>query len=422
MNDWNNRPFNIDFVVEQDIVPLGIKTYRSGSEISFNCPFCEKAGLPADTKHKYSVNVDKDAGHCFRCGASHGLLSLHQALVDKPLTLEEARVDLMKRFNGLPSDVQTKITHSKERIQEENKRQLETASLQVRDDVYRKFLNQLTLSKAHYNDLIRRGLTPEEIKNNGYKSVPVVGNITFAKNAMSSYDTWKAIKNHYKWGIPGFYDIRSDEPKCVALKNGYFVPVRTIDPDTGLIKISGMQIRYDDLPKDATKEEKEHYAKYKWFTSNFKTRNNGSSVKDGCSASGCENIHFAGDWVHVPKQVILTEGALKADVSASLIKRCTGKSVAIMGLVGVYNTSQLIEALFYAKDRGCEEILIAVDMDYREKPQVKLAMQNIIKIIDNSGIRHNVFNWNPAYKGLDDYFLGMLHHQQSSTPEKFLVK
>ena len=46
------------------------------------------------------------------------------------------------------------------------------APLERRDRVYKDFLNFLSLSRHHRQDLHRRGLSDWEIKKNGYKTIP----------------------------------------------------------------------------------------------------------------------------------------------------------------------------------------------------------------------------------------------------------
>ncbi|MBQ6148522.1 MAG: DUF3854 domain-containing protein [Oscillospiraceae bacterium] len=393
-------PFGIDFVVQQDLVPLGVQLYPNSMGYSFNCPFCEKNGKGPDRHHKYAVDIYKNVGHCMRCQAGHGITGLHQALSKKSITLQEAKEDLMRRWNGLDSDVQIELSKVVERLEEENKKMLYPAPIEIRDEVYRSFLEKLTLSKAHHDDLIARGLTEEEIRKGMYKSVPSVGMVTYGKSL--SYETLDALKRHRQWGIPGFYDIRSDKPKIVKCRSGYFVPVRD-----EFYRISGMQIRYDPLPENATEEEKERYAKYKWFASNYKEK------KDGCTASGCENIHYATQLFKTPESIILTEGVLKADVASRLAGRIKGiDPVPVLGLVGVYNAENLGTELLKLAQYGLKKVVVAVDMDYREKPQVAAALEKIEKIIIGVGLQCEVFRWDPKYKGLDDYFLAVLNRRK----------
>ena len=389
-------PFGIDFVVEQDLVPLGIQKVPNSTGYSFNCPFCEKNGLKPDRKHKYSVDIYKNVGHCMRCGSGHGILSLHQALSKNPISMDESKQDLLKRWNGLPSDVQVTLSKTLEHLEEENRKQLEPAPIEIRDEVYRRFLNNLTLSSRHRQDLLSRGLTEKEIDERMYRTVPSVGAVSFGVETFT-YEISDTLKRHTKWGIPGFYDIRTSEPKVVFCDPGFFVPVRD-----EFNRISGMQIRYDPLPENASEAKKDHYAKYKWFNSNFREK------KDGCTASGCENIHYATPLLSVPKSIILTEGVLKADIISRLGGRLKGKEpVPVIGVVGVYNTENLCFELLKMKQYGLETVYIAVDMDYREKKQVADALNNIEEIVSGTGLKYKVETWNPAYKGYDDYLLGV---------------
>jgi len=406
MSNKYKYPFGIDFVVEQDLVPLGIVKIPNPKGFNINCPFCEQRGLKPDKHHKYAIDRYKNVGHCMRCGAGHGITGLHQALTG--LTLDEAKEDLKKRWAGLPSEAQVELKNSLKNLEEENKRQLYPAPIEIRDEVYRRFLSQLTLSKRHRIDLIARGLTEQEIIDGMYKTVPACGFVSFAKNSFT-YEIKDTLKRHIQWGIPGFYDIRTDEPKVVKCDPGFFVPVRNEDN-----LISGMQIRYDPLPANASPEKKEHYAKYKWFVSNYKER------KDGCTASGCENIHYATHLMHVPNTITLTEGVLKADIASRLRGRIGDENgnplppAPVLGLVGVYNTEGLGMELQKLKDwgTGLKNVVIAVDMDYREKPQVAAAMQKIEKIVSDVGLQYTVFKWDPQYKGIDDYYLAKLKHNQ----------
>lgn len=390
---FKDMPYGIDFVVEQDLVPLGIKKIPNSKGYNFNCPFCAKALGKQDKHHKYSVNIYKNVGHCFKCGASHGVLSLHAELCG--LTLKEAAEDLDKRWNNLPVDTKTKLSQVKDKLEEENSKQLEPAPTEILDDIYKKFLNQLTLSDKHKQDLLKRGLNEEQIEKGMYKTVPQVGFVSIAKNCFD-YETKDVFKRHYKWGVPGFYDIRK-EPKFVRCDSGYFVPVRN---EFG--QIAGMQIRYDALKEGASEEKKNHYAKYKWFTSNFR------ELEGGCSATGCENIHYASysQFNSNLKTVMLTEGVLKADVASYLGGKIKGKEpIPILGLVGVYNTQNLNFELAKLKMKGLEKVIIAVDMDYLEKKQVAQALADIESRIEEVGLKHEMFKWDPKYKGIDDFLL-----------------
>ena len=110
----------------------------------------------------------------------------------------------------------------------------------------------------------------------------------------------------------------------------------------------------------------------------------------------------------IPKSIILTEGVLKADIISRLGGRLKGREpVPVIGLVGVYNTENLCFELLKMKQYGLETVHIAVDMDYREKKQVADALNSIEEIVSGTGLSYEVETWNPAYKGYDDYLLGV---------------
>jgi len=397
-SDMGNLPFGIDFVVEQDLSPLGYSKRRSNEGYTVNCPFCEKSGLTPDKHHKLAINTTINVAHCFRCNSGYNIIGLHSALCN--LSHDEAKKDLLNRWNGLSSDVKAQIHASNTEIQERQKKKLYPAPIEYRDEIYCKLLNQLSLSDEHHDDLIRRGLTEEEIVSGGYRSVPVIGLETFASKCFS-YETSKAIRNHREWGIPGFFDIKK-EPKMVRNPSGYFIPVIA---DNGMI--SELQIRFDNPAKDAPKEEIENFAKYKPFTSDY------SNKIDGCTSSGCENIHYAGDWSTVPDTCVLTEGILKANVASCLagrLKRTTPRP--FLAIDGVNKYQLLAFELLKLKDKGLKKVVVALDMDYREKPQVKNALDHIKEIISEVGLEQSMFTWDSSdnKKGIDDFLLALIQN------------
>lgn len=382
MKSYEELPFGIDFVIEQDLAKVeGFKKWRGPrGSYDITCPFC-------GGKRKFNVNTDLNVARCNKGGSScvldgnngYNTITLHAALTG--LSNSESYKDLMKRYGNLSEDDQAKLK-IKPLVSKES--YLEPASIDVRDKAYRYLLKSLTLSRKHFEDLINRGLSKEEIEEGMYKTVPVIGLNTLAYDAFYNSGAFYDFKAR-KYGIPGFYDLR-DEPQLVKRKNGYFVPVRDRQG-----RISSMQIRYDNLPNDATQEQKDSYHKYAWYS---------SSEKDtGCSVSGCENIHFAGKWDKIPKQINLTEGVLKADIASSLSK------TPFIGLGGVSNLGGLCFELMQLKDLGTEKINICIDMDYRDKKEVAAALDNIKETIERAGLSWSLITWPETYKGIDDFLL-----------------
>ena len=378
-------PFGIDFVVQQDLGSIeGFKTWRANnSSYDINCPFC-------GGKRKMNINTAKDLARCNKCGGGNGYnrITLHAALTG--LNNKEAYKDLMQRWNGLGSDVQVKFQNNSSTYTQAGN---EPADIYVRDMVYRKLLSKLSLSDRHREDLIKRGLNGEQIIEGMYKTVPVVGLHTLAYEAVFETDAWKELEKHKYWGIPGFVDVKDRQKISLrGRKNGYFVPVKNRD---GLI--SGMQIRYDNLPDTASDKEKEAYKKYSWYS---------SSEKDtGCGVTGCENIHYAGDWKNLSgDSVNLTEGVLKSDIASAL----SGKP--FMGLVGVNNIRQLGDNLFKLQYfYKISNVILYIDMDYKDKPEVAAALLSIKRTINSVGVHNfnllsstvegaNISSYRPMYK------------------------
>lgn len=356
-NKHTELPFGIDFVVSSDLGSLpGFNPRKaSGSSYDIDCPFC-------GGKRKMNINTAKNVAKCNKCGCGNGYnaITLHAALTG--LSNKESYADLQNRWNGLDSEVklsfESKVTESLGLV---------PCDIAIRDKVYRRLLERLSLSTKHEQDLVRRGLTHVQITEGMYKSVPCTGFHTLAYDAVYESGAIKMLSGHKNWGIPGFTDI--DNPSKIALrgrKSGYFVPVKTMDG-----YISGMQIRYDALPDNASQEEKDSYKKYSWYSS--------SEKETGCTVTGCENIHFAGDWSTIPEDINLTEGVLKADVAAALSEK------PFLGLVGVNNMKQLEKVLSRLMMLGAKHVNLYIDMDYKEKKEVAAALLGIKKEINKVG-------------------------------------
>lgn len=374
-------PFSIEFVLSLNSNHFSDKRHKStNGSIDTTCPFC-------GGKRKFNVNIQKNVARCNKGGSScvingdgkvtgYNSITLHAALNN--MSYSDAYKDLMEKWGALSEEEKTAQPTFK-KIEYTQKKEV-VAPLGLRDAVYTRLLKVLTLSDAHKNDLLKRGLSEELIEKNGYKTVPVIGIQSFANFALEG-DNSLSLLQKYQCGIAGFYDL-DNTPKIVRRKNGYFVPVRTI---TGMI--SGYQIRYNNLPEDATEEQRETYHKYAWFSSSDKVD------EGGCSVTGYENIHFAGNWwtqengLNCPEYVCLTEGVLKADIASAL----SGQN--FIGLVGVNNVSQLPEALTHIKNNGTKHIFICVDMDYLDKKEVKAALEHIIEIIENAELTYTMVEW-----------------------------
>lgn len=379
-------PLSIQFVLRQDAP--NAKNYSKRSDCAdIDCPVCQHKG-------KLHVDYAKNVFRCNACGESGGVIKLHQ-LYTGIGDSKQAYADLASRWNSLPQSERGNM-----KLSGEVKQNAKVTYISLRDQVYTNLLSTLALSESHKQGLIKRGLSPEFIKQAGYKTLPVFGFCTLAELSLwkscNQTDFQEAMKfwmNVFSKNngscIPGYYSLQN-EIRIVRRKNGFFVPVRD-----RFGRISGMQIRYDALQEDATEREKEMYHKYSWFSSSEKTT--------GVTITGIETIHHVGFDARsetTPSTVYLTEGALKADVASFL---SGGKP--FIALIGVNNTSQLKDELVYLKDHGTTKIHVAVDMDYRDKPTVKKALDNIMNTIHDAGLESLMLTWPEEYKGIDDFLL-----------------
>lgn len=321
------------------------------TEVEASCPFCGDHG---PGKHHLSLNTDKDMYRCNLCGASGNSLTLYARV--KRMENKEAYQDLTGGSNtyAWPSQPEPK---NKER---------QPLALVERDAVYSEMLSYLTLTDRHRANLRERGLSDERIEENGYKSMP--------ENDADRRLLAKLVRaNHDLLGIPGFYTRYGEW--TIAGPNGFLIPVRDRD---GLIQ--GMKIRLDS--------EANPSRKYRWLSSRDRNLANGTRSYSW--------IHVTGD--RTRKRAYVTEGPLKGDVASFLaggaLFVCTGGVNAIHGL------KETLEEL------GVSEVVEAMDMDQMTNPHVRDAILTMRKeVMKIPSIKYSKYSWNPAYKGVDDYFL-----------------
>jgi hypothetical protein len=211
-----------------------------------------------------------------------------------------------------------------------------------------------------------RGLSESEIERNGYRSTPTKDDGDRIAREMSSIGLE---------GVPGFFK-RGGEWHMRDYGAGFFVPVRDEH-----LRIVGLQIRRD-----------EGEPRYIWFSS--------SNYPHGTPSSS--PVHYARPHLLCDaSEVILTEGGLKADVASYLL------DAPIIAGGGVHNFGQNFAENTKAKFPNLQTILIAFDSDYRTKPQVKTALEKLMRNLSGVGFRVKVRTWPPRYKGIDDYLLAL---------------
>ena len=236
-----------------------------------------------------------------------------------------------------------------------NAPQTPKASPDVLNAVYSALLGHLPLSANHADNLRHRGLTSEEIRGLGYRTLARYGR----REVVVRLGAFKLA------GVPGFY--QESGGWRLAGPSGIAIPVRDMQG-----RIIGLQIRCDRT--DA--------AKYRWISSR--------GFDQGCSPGA--PVHIAGR-VAAGADVWVTEGPLKADIAA-LRLGCTMLAVA-----GVGNWAGIIPIVLELKPG---RVIIAFDMDKTSNSAVQLHANTLIATLIRHGIRTFEADWNPVFKGLDD--------------------
>ena len=337
----------------QDVICLlGLPAPPAGkSSYYIPCPCCDDR---PKGKH-LNINLRKDVFRCPRCGFSGGVLDLYAAFAG--VSREEAYKALAgKRTFRAPAPRVEKKPQA-----EENP----LLDVDARHATYQALLSRLSLATDHRENLLFRGLSPEEIHRLGYKTTPVLGFSSLAKRLRE--------KGLYLAGVPGFYKNQGQWTLKIPGR-GILIPVRDIQG-----QIQGLQVRLDNVER----------RKFRWVSS--------AGLEEGCGAKTW--VHLAGE----PRPLmLLTEGPMKADV----IHFLTGQTV--LAVAGVNSLTQLRPVLEELRAVGMEKVMTAFDMDYLVNPHVENGQENLAALLDQLKIPYGTYLWDPRYKGLDDYIWGCL--------------
>lgn len=237
------------------------------------------------------------------------------------------------------------------------------APVNRRHIVYQALLDALPLNERHASNLTRRGLSEITINRNGYATLP-----TRFKNVCNICESLAIFDNPLH--VPGFFTDQKGHWQFTSGKPGFLVPVRDVEG-----RIQAFQVRRD-----------QGEPRYVWF----------SSPNLPAGASSGAPIHFA-----QPKnagtvnEVIVTEGALKADVIAEHL------GCVVVGVPGVSSFAVNFGSWLTFKMPALQRVLIAYDSDWKTKPMVRAALARMIESITEAGLAGVVLEWDKA-KGLDD--------------------
>lgn len=347
-------PFSIADVA--GLLPIQNKHIKAQS-IDSDCPFCFK-------KKKFNMNFIGNVYRCNYCGTDGGMLDLymqfHPELNDRSEAYR-AICEALRIGSGNNWTQPQRRTRPEPEIP-----QSKLAMPWELHKTYSFLFSLLSLSPKHKQDLLRRGLTEEQIERYGYKSAPAYG---FNGLADKVTENGCPVK-----GVPGFY---VDDKGCWTVRfhpktSGIVIPVLSTSG-----QIQGAQIRLD-RPFDGRK--------HIWFSSSEKTNGVGSGSP----------VHFAGP-MNV-KTVCVTEGGLKGTIAHCL----TGWTFACLAGAGQY--ANFAKYLPYLKNCGVEEIAVAYDMDLLDNSHVREWCLKLLCLVKDAGFGARLMKWDPANKGVDDHY------------------
>lgn len=218
----------------------------------------------------------------------------------------------------------------------------------------------LSLSDDHAANLKARGLPSEVVEANGYRTLP--------KNDRRQLAA-KVTADVKVAGVPGFY-LDGDKPSLNGAA-GLLIPIRAASRS-----IVACQIRRDRVDGGG---------KYMWLSS--------SGMDYGSGPGSPAHLAWPQD-LEYPGIVVVTEGALKADIIAHFLK-CPA-----IGVAGVASWRKAVDMLVQLLPR---EVALAFDNDRFEN---KVVQDNLTKLEDKLIAEHfKVYEvqWPLNYKGFDDY-------------------
>ena len=357
---YSDFPFGIEQIA-LDLLNLR-ERHRRTLSFDVDCPFCGKQG-------KMNINIQKNAYRCNYCDSQGGMLDLY-AKAGGGMDLSDAYREICELLHveGYTSSRQPRQRDIL--IREPPKRppaipQCEPAPIEVRHRTYSFLFSLLALNSPHKNNLLRRGLTEEQIERFGYKSTPVLG---FTRLAAAVIERGCTVE-----GVPGFYVNKNGEwtlnfnAKC----SGFLVPVLDMEG-----RIQAAQIRLD---RPFGKR------KYMWFSSSELVLGTGSGSP----------VHFVGE-PHA-KAVTFTEGPLKGTIAHCL----TGDT--LLCNAGANQSENIIKMFPALKANGMEEIQSGYDMDLLDNEHVRRGCVKILSAAKDSGFRARRRQWDPVNKGIDDH-------------------
>jgi hypothetical protein len=302
------------------------------------CPICSKA-------RRCKIAPDANAVLCFRSDqppAGWYVAKLH----DSGATFRRDAVPKPQRKRSSSNAPATVKQLSPERLH----------------DAYAQLIEKLSLSALHGSDLVKRGLTKDEIDRRQYRSMPLSAD-TRAKIAAELAET---LGDDFI-SVPGF-GFKDGTPTLFGA-GGMLIPIRNVRG-----QIVAALIR-SDCPNDDNK-----------YTALSSKKYDGNSP----GSPGHVPLGVVGPF----ERVRIVEGHLKGDVITAL------DEVPTISCGGVSNWRKGIDS---AKELGVKVVRVAFDADARTNDEVARSLLSLVQALRNDGFAIELDRWPPEDgKGLDD--------------------
>lgn len=321
----------------------------SRTEVEALCPFCSGTG----NNHLY-LNTKNNKYFCQRCKSSGNSVSLYAKVMG---------IDNKTAFEQLSEESKLFLFPQRPII---NEKPITIAPLSQRHDVYYDLIQMLSLSDAHKENLLKRGMSEEQIVENAYRTMPSGFS---ARNAIAR----ELLKQHDLHGVPGFFKGKSGDWRLWGM-SGILIPYCTVNG-----YIQGLQIRLDNAEKK----------KYRWLSSDPEKGFN-------AGAKACSWTHITGNINS--DTAYITEGALKGDTASYL-----DNNALFLCNPGVGNTKYLIPAIKALPN--VKKLVGAYDMDQIIKEEFSAALNKMEREISVLQIPYSQKRWNPKLNGIDEYYL-----------------
>lgn len=342
--DWLSLRTDVDLV---SLVRERVQLVQKGARWLGRCPFHDDKAHP-----NLDVAPERHYWRCWVCGVGGDAVDWIR-MTQNCSTMEAVRY--LRQWRGDP------VAPARPSRPDPFPR----ASRSHRDAAYQVLVSTLGLSDRHQDALLARGLSPRQIRANGYASLPVGDRI----------ETLEALRRSV-WdlhGIPGVAYHAGRDRWQIKGAPGLLIPVRD-----RLGRIQACQIRNDGTGP-----------RYQWLT----------STPDDHGWTGTSSgtpFHVAGTrWIHPSATWWVTEGPLKADVVASHVHH------PVIGIPGVSLWGRVANAL--AAWRPASVVLgFDQDPDPSTRVRVDQAQHDLAALLTTHGLKTYVVHWPDGIKGLDD--------------------